>query len=104
MRTPVRGNFPRIHFFAAMLVLALLIAPSIIAQQITTGTIRGTVVDANGDVVPQANVEVKNVETGITKSLPTDDGGRFAFLQLQPGKYSGTATKQGFANAVLEET
>ena len=57
MRTPVRGNFPRLQFFTISIILALLIAPSALAQtQITTGTIQGTVVDANGAVVPGANV------------------------------------------------
>lgn len=98
MRTPVFRSFPRFPAFAASLVLILLLAPAIAAQtQITTGNIRGTVVDANEAVVPGANVEIKNLETGDTKSLTTDEGGRFVALQLQPGKYSVTVSKQGFA-------
>ncbi|HKS09516.1 MAG TPA: carboxypeptidase-like regulatory domain-containing protein, partial [Pyrinomonadaceae bacterium] len=77
-----------------------MLAPAIAAQtQITTGGIQGTVVDANEAVVPSANVEIKHLETGITRSAITDENGRFLALQLQPGKYSVTVSKQGFSTA-----
>jgi hypothetical protein len=70
--------------------------------QITTGTIQGTVTDANGAIVPGANVEIRNLETNLSRSLTTDDGGRFVALALPPGKYSVTVSKQGFATGVAE--
>src|SRR5689334_17882815 len=97
MRTPVFGKFPRFQFFAATLILTLLIVPAVVGQsQITTGTIQGTVEDANGAVVPGANVEIKNLDTNQTRTLTTDDNGRFVAPQLQPGRYSVTVSKQGF--------
>src|ERR1700754_502975 len=100
MRTPVFRSFPRFQTFATNLVLILLLAPAIAAQtQITTGGIQGTVVDANEAVVPSANVEIKHLETGTTRTATTDDGGRFVFLALQPGKYSVVVSKQGFSSA-----
>jgi hypothetical protein len=105
MRTPVLGNFSRIQYFAASIILTLLIIPSVIAQtQITTGTIQGTVVDANGAVVPGANVEIKNLDTNLSRTLTTDEDGRFVALALPPGNYSVTVSKQGFATTVLERT
>ncbi len=70
--------------------------------QMTTGTIQGTVTDANGAIVPGASIEIKNIETNFARSLTTDDGGRFVALALPPGKYSVTVSKQGFATGVLE--
>src|SRR6185503_14472040 len=105
MRTPVLSSFPRIFTFAASLILTLLIASSAGAQtQITTGTIQGTVVDANGAVVPGANVEIKNLGTNFSRTLTTDDEGRFVAPLLQPGNYSVTVSKQGFSTAILERT
>jgi len=102
MRTPVPANFPRIQFFTFSIVLLLLIAPSIVAQtQITTGTIQGTVIDANGAVVPGANVEIKNLETNISRNVTTDEEGRFTALGLPPGPYVVTVSKQGFATTEL---
>src|SRR4026208_957137 len=103
MRTPVLGSFPRIFSFAASLILTLLIVPNIVAQtQITTGTIQGTVVDANGAVVPGANVEIKNLGTNFSRTLTTDDEGRFVAPLLQPENYSVPVSKQGFAPTVVE--
>ena len=104
MRTPVLGKFPRIQFFAAF-ILTLLIAPAIFAQsQSTTGTIQGTVVDANGAAVPGANIEIKNLETNATRTLTTDDEGRFTAPLLQPGNYKVSASKQGFNTSIVEST
>jgi len=80
----------------------LLIVSSAGAQtQITTGTIQGTVVDVNGAVVPGANVEIKNIDTNFTRTLTTDEDGRFVAPLLQPGNYKVTVSKQGFATAEL---
>ena len=67
MRTPLFRSFPKLETFAANLLLILLLAPAIVAQtQITTGTIEGTVVDANGAVIPGASVEIKNLDTNFS--------------------------------------
>ena len=85
--------------------LALLLALGIGARaqtQTTTGVIQGTVLDESGAVLPAANVEVKNPDTNFTRSLTTDSNGRFVFLQLQPGRYLLTVSKQGFATLIQE--
>ena len=86
------------------LLVVLAIALSVVSQtQITTGTIQGTVADVNGAVVAGATVEIKNLDTNISKTLTTDEGGRFVSLAMPPGKYSITVSKQGFATAVAEQ-
>src|SRR5215471_11577858 len=87
--------------YAAIVTLAVALV-TFSQTQITTGTIQGTVPDANGAIVAGANVEVKNLDTNLSRSQTTDDGGRFVFLTLPPGPYSVTVTKQGFATAVAE--
>src|SRR3989442_5269218 len=86
--------------FGISLLVILVIAPVVSSQtQSTTGTIQGTVTDANGAIVPGANVEIKNLDTNLLCTLTTDDGGRFVALALPPGPYSVTVSKQGFATA-----
>src|SRR4030095_16563011 len=88
---------------AACFFVFVICALSVFSQsQITTGTIQGTVLDTNGAVVPGANVEIKNLDTNLSRTLTTDEGGRFVSLALQPGNYSVTISKQGFATAVAE--
>src|SRR6266571_4018406 len=86
------------------LFATLLFAAAIAAQtQITSGTIQGTVLDANGAAVAGADVEVKNVDTNFVRTTSTDEEGRFVALQLPPGRYTVTVTKTGFATLVVEK-
>jgi hypothetical protein len=71
-------------------------------QQITTGVIQGTVTDATGANLPGVTVEVRNMDTNLTRSLVTESDGRFVFLQLPPGTYRIAFTLQGFATVVQE--
>jgi hypothetical protein len=98
---------PSINRWASVLSFCLFAAlafalPARSQTQITTGTIQGTVSDANGGSVPGATIEIKNLETGLSRTLTTDDGGRFVALALPSGKYSVTVSKSGFATAVAE--
>ncbi|HET9529962.1 MAG TPA: TonB-dependent receptor [Blastocatellia bacterium] len=88
---------------ALCLLLMQATAVGVWAQtQITTGVIQGTVLDPAGAVVSGANVEARNIETNLAKSSTTDSDGRFVFLQLPPGRYTVTVTKQGFATLIQE--
>ena len=98
----------QVKVWGSALLLAFTFVFAVVDQargqaQITTGTIQGTVTDANGAVLPGANVQAKNLETNFTRSLTTDDGGRFVILALPPGNYSVTVSKQGFGSAVVEK-
>src|SRR5215208_3562387 len=105
MRTPRFRSVPRIQTIAASFILLLLLAPAIAAQtQSTTGTMEVLVFDANGAAVPGATVEIKNLDTNATRTGSADDDGRFVALQLQPGKYSITVSKQGFQSGGSEST
>src|SRR5260221_2861256 len=70
--------------------------------QITTGVIQGTVTDPSGAVVPGAEVSIKNLDTNFTKTLATDNDGRFVAALMPPGRYKITVTKTGFANLTQE--
>jgi hypothetical protein len=88
---------------ALALCLAGLAAPLQAQTQITTGVIQGTVSDPSGGVVPGAEVQVKNAQTNLTRSLTTGEDGRFNFLLLPSGTYTVTTTKAGFATLVRDK-
>ena len=59
-------------------------------------SIRGTVVDPTGAVVPDAKLTATNIATGITVTTISSKDGLFAFLQLPIGDYSLKAERPGF--------
>lgn len=105
MRNPLhRSLATQVRGLSLCLFTIVVLTTSALAQtQITSGTIQGTVLDANGAAVPGADVELKNSETNFTRSVITDDDGRFNALQLPPGRYTVTVSKQGFATLVVEK-
>jgi hypothetical protein len=52
-----------------------------------TGSIVGTVKEGTGAVVPNADVEVTDVERGQTFKTTTSDSGEFAASRLHVGRY-----------------
>jgi hypothetical protein len=91
--------------WAVVFCLSVMLAlpPQALAQShSTTGTIQGAVLDPAGAVVSGARVEVKNLDTNFSNNSESDSDGRFIFLQLQPGRYTLTVAKQGFATLVQE--
>src|SRR5258705_9555759 len=78
------------------LVLLVLAAASASAQS-TTGDISGTVRDQSHAILPGVTVEVKNIETGASRSIVTDVEGRYRALSLPPGRYAVTAELSGFS-------
>ena len=80
-----------------LLVIAVLLAPNaLFAQGTTLGTIRGTVTDASGAVVPGAKVVITDMSTNLTTNLTTDSQGNYEAPQLKYGKYKVTVSSTGF--------
>jgi len=88
--------------FAVLISLIFLNGSAWGQAQITTGNIQGTVVDEKGGAVADSSVEVKNLDTNLSKTVTTDSEGRFQFLSLAPGPYTVTISKMGFAT--IEQT
>jgi hypothetical protein len=80
---------------AHCLVFSLLAAAGF-AQDASTGTIRGTVVDAAGSRVAGAIVVFVDAATGFRYSAITGVEGRL-FELLPPGEYSGRAEARGMS-------
>ncbi len=68
--------------------------------QANKGIISGTVTDTSGAVVVGANVEVKDVGTGISYTAVTDSQGHYLIPELLVGNYQVQASKSGFQTVV----
>ncbi|MGH9853385.1 MAG: TonB-dependent receptor, partial [Blastocatellia bacterium] len=92
------GNRPSFKLLTAMIAALfafILVAPAF-GQQSATATIEGVVTDPNAAVIPGAKVTVKNVATGLTREITTDESGIYRIAALQPGTYQISASGQGF--------
>jgi len=68
---------------------------NVAAQQIT-GSIRGTVLDPSGAIVPAATITAKQGETGLIRSVATDHQGAYLLVELPIGHYQLEVEAKGF--------
>jgi len=87
--------------FLAISILWVFSFVGIYAQQ-TTGTISGVVKDETGGVLPGVEVTARNTGTEATRTVISDDEGRYRLAQLVPGDYELRAELSGFQTAVLQ--
>ncbi len=80
-------------------LLALLLTTPALAQRVT-GTIRGTVTDESGALVPGATVTIKGEDTGFTRSTTTNAAGVYTLAELPVGTYTVQVDLTGFRSAV----
>jgi Carboxypeptidase regulatory-like domain/TonB-dependent Receptor Plug Domain len=79
------------------LIVALTILRSLTGYaQTTSGSIAGSVVDAQHSAVPNASVTATEQEQKFTHTTKTDDSGRFVFTQIPPGTYVLSVQAPGF--------
>ncbi len=84
---------------APLLVLSLLAAP--LAAQRFTASIRGNVTDPNGGALPGVTVNLEGTETGLNRTVFTNDSGIYTFADLPVGVYEITFTLDGFKSSVV---
>ncbi len=66
------------------------------AAQTETASLSGRLTDPNGGVVPNAQVELTNIDTNFRTTTTTNGEGLYAFPNVRPGRYRLTITKEGF--------
>ena len=82
----------------AIFLLILGVGAAAFGQGSDLGTIRGTVTDATGGVVPNAKVTVTEVDTHTAQDTTTSGSGGFEMSGLRPGNYRVTVSAPGFSS------
>lgn len=105
--------FPRIHravrtslTVAATIFLSILFSLSapMPAQSTATATIRGTVTDSSGAIIPGAQITVTNQDTGVVVFQgKTNSDGTYVLPQVQTGTYSVTAEAPGLKKTTVRD-
>ncbi|HXM34739.1 MAG TPA: TonB-dependent receptor, partial [Pyrinomonadaceae bacterium] len=84
------------------LTLVVFSGASTTKAQSTLGSIVGVAQDSNLAAVPGSTITIRNLNENSTRSTVADADGSFQFLNLKPGRYEITATKEGFADFKVE--
>ena len=67
------------------------------AQSTSTGTVAGSVTDPSGAVVAGATVMLTDTSTKSSRSVTTNEAGRYIFVDVTPGAYDVSISKPGFS-------
>src|SRR5580698_1557477 len=96
----------RFQVVLAVLLFALCTTLTAAAQTSGKGTISGTLTDSTGAIVPKAPVVVTNTDTGVSRTISSNDAGEYTAPFLEPGHYEviaggGSYSKSDHKNLVL---
>src|SRR5579864_4056799 len=82
-----------------LIFLVLLCLPLELAAQ-TGSQVTGVVKDGSDAAIPGAKVEIRNIDTNASRTVPTDANGSYTFVNLVPGTYVLSVTQPGFETYV----
>src|ERR1700688_1557536 len=94
-------NTKRNYVFSTSVLLAVTLLLSVQGHtQVAGATVTGTVRDPSGAVLPNAQVSVTNIATGITTNVSTNSAGFYTTPNLLPGPYQVTIRAEGFQTLI----
>src|SRR5262245_1610361 len=91
-----RGRWATLGTSALALLLLMFATTAPASAQSSSATVRGTVQDSSGAVLPGATVTLTNSGTKAVQSGVTDNRGQYTFASLFPGSYELRVELSGF--------
>jgi hypothetical protein len=85
-----------------LLLIVTVLASTVMVEAQFRASLRGTVTDSSGAVVPGATVTLVNKDTNQTMTSVSDDSGIYIFNALAPAPYKISVERQGFQKKTLE--
>jgi len=87
-----------------LLPLALLVSWAVPAvAQISNAVVTGIVTDAQGGILPGVTITLVNTESGVVRTIVTEENGRYSLGGIPPGRYSLKAELPGFATQEVKD-
>ncbi len=80
--------------------LCLLLTAAFCFSQSATTSLRGTVTDPSGALVPGATVTLLNAASGTSLNAVANSAGSYVFPQIPPAHYTITASASGFGKQI----
>src|SRR6202789_2842946 len=97
-----RNRFLRVFALGLCFCFAAMLLGSPLSAQSTFDSISGTVADASGAAVPDAQVTLTSAATGAKQTYTTSGDGLYSFVNLNPGEYRLDVEKAGFKHVKRE--
>ena len=94
MALPSKGIVQKIQNLLILILLCTITTLSY--AQTITGSVRGTITDPTGAVIPNAKVTATNTATGVSSSTQTNGDGLYSIRFLQIGSYTINVVAKGF--------
>ena len=94
-----RGPSRSFRLIAALVIFAA--CATVGMAQVPTGSISGTVLDAQRLPILDATVTLKNEQTNRTYTSKTGSAGGYQFERLDYGQYQVTVSRDGFKNGAV---
>src|SRR6266481_468199 len=80
----------------AALILVAALVPCCVFAQSESASVSGRVTDQQSAVIPNVEVEIRNVDTNSTELAKTNGEGIYSFPSLKPGNYVMSVRKEQF--------
>src|SRR5580704_8201398 len=97
-------NSRTVKYLSALFLCLLVVMSLQLRAQVTGATLSGTITDAQGGVVPNANVSAKNLSTGISTDTTTNTSGTYSIPNLNPADYEVSVSAPNFSTAIVKVT
>jgi len=86
-----------------LLLVSLFFSVTLSWSQTGTSTVRGTITDPQGRVVPGATLTLTNVETNTVRTTKSNDTGSYVFDLITPAEYRLEVQAKGFKKQVVDK-
>ncbi|MCB1019398.1 MAG: carboxypeptidase regulatory-like domain-containing protein, partial [Acidobacteria bacterium] len=86
-----------------LIAFGLCLLPVSLWAQTDLSTVRGTVSDTTGAVIPGVTVTLVSQETNVGRTVSTNDNGDFEIPLLGPGVYRLTVESPGFRTYIADD-
>jgi len=87
---------PRCFRLAAFIGTIVFLAAAALYAQSDAGSVVGFVKDPSGGLIPGAKIVLKNDNTGVERTVNSNESGYYVFTSVQPGFYTLSVEAQGF--------
>jgi hypothetical protein len=89
-------NVKKRYGLLGVALLLFVLAVTAAHAQEDTATLSGQIQDSSGAVIRDAKITIRNVDTGISRSVVSGDKGEYIIHALYPGEYALTVEAAGF--------